>query len=149
LHVQASVLTDRIRVQTALALTLAVVIGILALSSVLLAAVGIYATIAQVLEDRKREIAIRSALGASGRSLVLLAARDIGVAAVAGVVGGGMLSWAVARVTRQYLFDMTPFDPVVWLGAAVLLVGTAMAATLWPARRASTLDPAVVLRNSG
>ncbi len=149
LHVKASVLTDRMRAQTAIARTLTSVVGGLAMCAVLLAALGIYATIAQVVEDRQREMAIRSALGASGRSLIMLAARGIGTATVAGVVGGGMLSWIVAKVTRRFLFEMTPFDPAIWFGAAIVLVGTAMTAAWWPARRAATRDPAVVLRDSG
>jgi predicted permease len=148
LHVEVSVLTDRLRAQTAIAKTLATAIGSLALCSVLLAALGIYATVAQVVGDRQREMAIRSTLGASRRSLVVLAARGIGIPAMAGLVGGGLLSWTIARVTRQFLFEMTPFDPTIWLAAAVGLVATAGAAAWWPARRAATLDPAVVLRDS-
>ena len=147
-HVNVLPLNDRLRAQTAVARTQSAAIGLIAICALLLAGLGIYATIAQVVEDRQREMAIRSALGASGRALIALAAGGVGVAAIAGVAGGGLLSWIVARVTRQFLFEMSPFDPVVWISAAVLLVGTAVAAAWWPARRAASVDPAVVLKQS-
>lgn len=147
-HVEVVPLDQRITTQTAVARTQVGAVAVVALSALLLAAIGIYATIAQVVEDRQREMAIRSALGASGRSLVVLAAHGVGLATLAGVVGGGLFSWVVARVTRQFLFEMSPFDPVVWLAAASLLVGVALLASWWPARRAANVDPAVVLRQS-
>ena len=147
-HVDVLPLGERLRAQTAVVRTQSAVIGLLAICALLLAGLGIYATITQIVEDRQREMAIRSALGATGRSLIALTARGVGVSAIVGVAGGGLLSWIVARVTRQFLFEMSPFDPVVWISAAVLLVGTAVAAAWWPARRAAAVDPAVVLRQA-
>jgi len=147
-HVDVLPLGDRMRAQTAVVRTQSAAIGLIALCALLVAGLGIYATIVQIVEDRLREMAIRSALGASGRSLVALAARGVGVAAIAGVAGGGLLSWVVARVTRQFLFEMSPFDPVVWIAAAALLVATAVAASWLPARRAAAVDPGQVLRQA-
>ena len=64
------------------------------------------------------------------------------------MIGGGLLSWIVARVTRQFLFDMSPFDPAVWTAAALLLVVTAGLAAWFPARRAGQASPLLALKDS-
>jgi ABC-type antimicrobial peptide transport system permease subunit len=148
MHVHASLLTDRLRAQTATARTQSAVLIVLALVTLGLAVLGIHATIAQMVEDRRREMAIRAALGASPRGLVTLAMRGVGVAVTIGVIGGGLLSWVVARVTRQFLFDMSPFDPAVWTAAALLLVVTAGLAAWFPARRAGQASPLLALKDS-
>jgi ABC-type antimicrobial peptide transport system permease subunit len=145
-HVDVVALDDRLRVQTSVARTQSAAVGLLAVIALLLAGAGIYAMVAQIVEDRRRELGIRSALGASGRSLVMLTAASVAAASVLGIAGGAALSVIVARVTRQFLFEMTPFDPGVWGATAALLFVTAAAAAWWPARKAALVEPAEVLR---
>jgi predicted permease len=148
LHVEASLLTDRLRAQTATARTQSAVLALLAAVTLGLAMLGIYATISQTVEDRRREMAIRATLGASPRGLVTLVMRGVALAIAAGVAAGGLLSWIVARVTRQFLFDMSPFDPLVWTLAAVLLLASGALAAWLPARRAGLVNPIVALKDN-
>jgi ABC-type antimicrobial peptide transport system permease subunit len=147
-YVEVVALSERIRVQTSIARTQSAAVGLLAVIALLLAAAGIYAMVAQIVEDRRRELGIRSALGATGRSLVALTAASVAAASVLGIAGGAALSLIVARVTRQFLFEMTPFDPAVWSATAAVLFVTAAAAAWWPARRAALVEPADILRGS-
>lgn len=148
LHVDASMLADRLRAQTATARTQSAVLALLAAVTLGLAMLGIYATISQMVEDRRREMAIRSTLGASPQGLVALVMRGVAGAIAVGVVFGGLLSWIVAQVTRQFLFEMSPFDPVVWSTAAILLL-TAGAVAAWiPARRAGVVNPISALKDN-
>ncbi len=148
LHVEASMLADRLRTQTATARTQSAVLALLAAVTLGLAMLGIYATISQMVEDRRREMAIRSTLGASPGGLVSLVMRGVSVAIATGVISGGLLSWIVARVTRQFLFDMSPFDPFVWTMAAVLLTASGALAAWLPARRAGLVNPIVALKDN-
>jgi ABC-type antimicrobial peptide transport system permease subunit len=124
------------------------VLALLAAVTLGLAMLGIYATISQTVEDRRREMAIRATLGASPRGLVTLVMRGVALAIAAGVAAGGLLSWIVARVTRQFLFDMSPFDPLVWTLAAVLLLASGALAAWLPARRAGLVNPIVALKDN-
>jgi putative ABC transport system permease protein len=148
LHVEASSLSDRLRVQTATARTQSAVLALLAAVTLGLAMLGIYATISQMVEDRRREMAIRSTLGASSSGLVTLVMRGVAMAIGLGILGGGLLSWIVARVTRQFLFEMSPFDPFVWTLAAVLLMAAGALAAWLPARRAGLVNPIVALKDN-
>jgi putative ABC transport system permease protein len=126
----------------------AFVIVIFALASFLLAAIGLYAVMAAYVRQRRTEIGIRLALGATPsvvRRLVLgEGVRLAGVGAALGLV----LAFAATRVLRGLLFAVDPLDPVSLLGAAVLLVGASGLACYLPARYATGVDPARVLRTS-
>jgi predicted permease len=146
LYVVAHPLADRLRVQTATVRTQAYLLGILAIATSGLALLGLYATIVQIGEERRRELAIRAALGATERSLIRLVVRGALMAVLAGVAGGALLTMMVARLTRQFLFEMSPFDPAVWGGAAVLLIGAATFAAWLPARRSGRANPMLALK---
>ena len=148
LHVEAVPLADRLRSQTATARTQSGVLALLAAVTLGLAMLGMYATISQMVEDRRREMAIRSALGASPRGLITLVMRGVETALMIGVTAGGLLSWVVARVTRQFLFEMSPFDPIVWTAAAVLLIASGSLAAWLPARRAGLINPIAALKDN-
>ena len=111
-----------------------------------LAAIGIYGTLAYLVAQRRRELGIRLALGATRRNLVGLVLGQTGRWLAAGLVGGILLAIGAARATRNLLFGVAPSDP--WaLGAAAALLGVvALLAAAAPAWRAATIDPSRVLR---
>jgi predicted permease len=146
LHVRVSTLEDRFRNQTAVARIQSFVLGSLAALMLCLSTLGLYATIAQVVEDRQRELAIRSVLGASSGSLVAVTLRSIIAPVVAGIGGAGILSVVVARTVDRFLFEVTPFEPTTWMGATALLLIAGASAAWLPARRAANIDPARLLR---
>lgn len=145
-NIEASWLTNRLRTQTAIARTQAFVLVTLAIVTFALALLGIHATIRQLVDDRRRELAIRAALGATPQRLVTLTLRGTAVSVAIGVGLGGLLSVLVAGVTRQFLFNTSPFDPVVWGGAGVLLIAAAVISAGLPAREAGRANPIVALR---
>jgi putative ABC transport system permease protein len=122
-------------------------IGIFAGLALLLAAIGIYGVLSYSVTQRTREIGIRVTLGAARGHVVRTVVGEglrftlLGVAL--GVAGG----LAVTRVLQGFLFGVSAFDPTAFLGAAILLVVVAVAASLGPARRATRVDPMVALRN--
>ncbi|HZF67546.1 MAG TPA: ABC transporter permease [Gemmatirosa sp.] len=124
----------------------ALVLGAFGVSALVLAVVGVYGVLSYATTRRRRELAVRMALGARPRAvrqLVLgsglrLAAAGIAVGLVAAVVGG--------RVLTTLLYEVSPTDPATLLAVGVTLVGAAAAASWVPARRATRVSPAEVLR---
>ena len=115
--------------------------------ALLLAAVGIYGSLALLVQTRRREIGIRLVLGASGGRIVApVVVRALAPALVGGVAGLAV-TMMLARLFEGLLFDLDPLDPVSFVGGAGLLVSVVLAATLGPARRAMGFDPAEVLRS--
>lgn len=145
--VDVSRLSERLTRQTALPRTQAGVLGLLAVFALGLASLGIYAAVSQAVAERTREMGIRASLGATSRSLVVLIGKGAIAPVIAGAIGGCGLSVIVARVVRQFLFGIEPYDFRVWAAAACLLVATALIAAWWPAQRAGRVDPSVVLRS--
>lgn len=116
--------------------------------ALVLASLGIYAVISYSVNQRTQEIGIRMALGASAETLersILL--ETLGLAGM-GMIVGVVASWALARALSGLLFDVTPSDPVTFLGMLVILTGVAAVAGYLPARRASRIDPMAALRMS-
>lgn len=145
-NIKASWLAERLRAQTAVTRTQAFVLGTLAIVTFALALLGIYATIRQLVDDRRRELAIRAALGATPQRLVTLTLRGTAASVAVGVGLGGWLSVLVAEVTQQFLFNTSPFDPVVWGGASLLLIAAALISAGLPAREAGRANPIFALR---
>ena len=114
--------------------------------ALLLACTGIYGVLSHVVVLRRREIGIRMALGASPAAVQWLVVREALGLAVAGVVVGVAGAVAGARVLGSLLYQVEARDPATLVGAAVLLVVLAIAASAVPARRASREDPARTLR---
>jgi putative ABC transport system permease protein len=124
----------------------ALLLGLFALTALLLAAVGIYGVMALAVSTRTREIGIRIALGADrGRVQRLVVGEGVALVSLGTVLGlGGAL--ASTRVLRSLLFDLTPSDPITYV-TIVAVLGTAAIVASWiPARRASRVDPVVALR---
>ncbi len=121
-------------------------VGLFGALAVLLAAIGVYGTLALDVSQRTREIGVRMALGAPARAVVWLVVRKVLGMALPGAAVGLAGSFVLMRFVRGLLYGVAPTDPAA-LGAAVcvLLAATLLAAWL-PARRAARVDPVVALR---
>jgi ABC-type antimicrobial peptide transport system permease subunit len=120
------------------------VFGLLALG---LASIGLYGIMAYSVSQRKREIGLRMALGASEGSLLRLILKQ-GMALVAtGVAIGFAADLVVGRVLSRMLYGISTSDPISVAGAACVLLAVAFAACYLPARSASRLDPLVALHD--
>lgn len=121
-------------------------VGSFAGFALLLAGIGIYGVIASAVQHRRREIALRLALGASGAAVAAAVSRRCLANVAAGALVGLVGFWMVRRVLTSWLYDMTPEDPVVLTGAIGVLALVAGLASWIPTRRATRLDPAAALR---
>jgi predicted permease len=121
-------------------------ITLFAVAGLVTAAAGVYALFAYTVVQRRREIALRMALGASphrvARSIVL---ESLVLAAAGGVVGLAGAA-ALGRFARTLLFGVAPQDPVTLVTAMVVLVVVVVAASGLPARRAALIDPGQAMR---
>jgi predicted permease len=128
------------RIVTNVALTL----GLIAL---LLASIGLYGVMSFIVTQRTREIGIRVALGAEPHSILALfikqGLRLISFGILLGLLGGA----AVARLLALALVDLSPFDPLTFIGVALCLTVVALLATYLPVRRAMQVDPLAALRH--
>jgi macrolide transport system ATP-binding/permease protein len=116
------------------------------LVAMLLAGIGLYGVIAYSVAQRTREIGIRIALGARPTAVVGLVMQQGLIVAVAGLVAGCALAAIAARAIAGVLYGITAADPVSWLAAVVVLVGTSALANLIPAWRAAHVAPSEALR---
>lgn len=118
-------------------------IGVIGL---VLAMIGAFGVFAHAVEERRREIGIRLALGAESAQVVrLVIARTQGAVAIGAGVGLA-LAIAGATILRGYLYGLSPFDPIAYLQVAGMLALAAAVATWIPARRATRVNPVVALR---
>jgi putative ABC transport system permease protein len=121
-------------------------LGLFAGLAMLLAAVGIYGTMAYRVSQRTNEIGIHIALGAQRTDVLKLVLGDGAKLALAGIAFGIVGAAAVTRVMASLLFDVTPTDPATFVLTTLLLAAVALAACYIPARRAMRVDPMVALR---
>lgn len=122
------------------------VVAAFAAAALLLALIGLYGVIAYGVAQRARELGVRLALGAERRDVVALVLREGLALALLGIALGAGGALLATRLLRGLLFGITPTDPLVFGGVALLLAGTALVASWLPARRAARLDPMRVLR---
>ena len=126
----------------------AFLLGVFAVVALVLAALGVYGVSAYAMSRRAREIGIRVALGARPAQVVSLALGETLLPIVAGVGVGCAVALALGQLAGSLLYGVGPSDPVTFVGAPLGLGLIAIAAAWWPARRASRIDPAVVLRDA-
>ena len=124
--------------------TLSAFFGGLAL---LLAGLGLYGVTSYAVSRRRSEIGIRLALGAAPGSVVRLVLARVALLVGAGVIAGVLVSLWTARFVEALLFGLTPHDPMTLVAAALILAVVGALAGWIPARRASRIDPAQVLRD--
>ena len=120
--------------------------GAFAVLATVLAAIGLYGVLAYSVAQRTREIGVRMALGANGRSVRGMVLRQVGIMTVIGAVIGVGAAYLLGRLASSLLYGLTGTDPWVMLGATVLLSAVALTAGYVPALRASRISPMQALR---
>jgi len=115
-------------------------------TALILAALGLYAVVAFAVGERAKEVGIRMALGARGPHVIWMTVRGVMMTVAAGLVVGLMLSIAAAQGMSSVLFHVSPTDPVTLIVVTIVLALVALVAALVPARRATRVNPLVVLR---
>jgi putative ABC transport system permease protein len=121
-------------------------LGLFSFVAFVLAAIGVYGVVSYLVSQRTREIGIRVALGARRSQVIRLVVLRSLIPIVSGLVAGVGGAVAASRLLGTLLYEVRPTDPMV-LGSIVSLLGTAaVVASFIPARRASGIDPIVVLR---
>ena len=139
-------LDDRIGVALARPRFNAVLVGGFAGSALFLAALGVYGMLSYSVSCRLREIGVRMAIGAAPDRIVRTVLGEGLRLALIGVGAGLLGAAAVGRLTRSLVVDVNPSDPRILLAVGAVMILTACLAAFLPARRASTIDPIVVLR---
>jgi predicted permease len=125
---------------------LATVSTILGALAIVLAMVGLYSVLANAVAQRTREIGIRMALGAARTQVIGMVMRDTLRMVFVGVLVGIPVSLAASRWIASFLYGIKSQDPLTYIAIATLVVAAGLAAAYGPSRRASRVDPMVVLR---
>jgi putative ABC transport system permease protein len=121
--------------------------AIFALIALALSAVGLYAVTAYSVAQRTHEIGVRMALGAQAAQVLWLILRRSIVQMALGLTLGIAGALGVSKLLSSVLFQTGSRDPVLLAGIVSLLIVVSTSACLWPARRATRLDPVSALRN--
>ncbi|MEK6408960.1 MAG: ABC transporter permease [Acidobacteriota bacterium] len=117
-----------------------------ALLAALLASIGLYGVMAYTVTRRTREIGIRMALGATRGIVSWLILREVVVLALVGLVVGLPAAYGLGRLTESLLFGVKAGDPIVFVGAGLLLSAATLLGGYLPARKAASIDPLAALR---
>lgn len=123
-----------------------VVLGSLAGLALILSAIGLYSVTSYSVSRRTRDIGVRLALGAHTPSIVRLVVVDTLRPALSGLALGLLVSLGAAWALRRILFEVQPYDPLTVAAVAATVVGVAVIASVGPALRAASVDPASTLR---
>ena len=124
----------------------AVVLSVFAAAAVLLAAIGLYGVIAQSVNERRREIGVRMALGAPAGQILRLFLRHGLIVVIVGIGCGVVAALAAARSLASLVFGVTVTDPATLATVAALLTVVTLLACYIPARSATRVDPLEALR---
>jgi putative ABC transport system permease protein len=125
---------------------IATVLVVLAGLALVLAAVGVYAVMNQAVLQRRHEIGLRIAVGASPSGILGMVIRKAMLLTAVGAGVGLVGSIAFARVLRQWLVGVSASDPLTYAGVGLLIAVMSLLASYWPARRAASTDPIATLR---
>jgi predicted permease len=139
-------MADSMRLQFFLPQIAAGILGGVGLLGLALALVGIYGLVSYSVTQRTQEIGIRIALGATAASVLRLIISHSVVLTLIGVVIGGAIAAGVTQFLSSLLFGISPTDPITFIGVSLALIAAATAASIFPARRATRIDPNEALR---
>jgi predicted permease len=117
-----------------------------AVLATVLAGLGLYGVLAYSVAQRSREIGLRIALGSPASRIRGMVLRQVAVMAAAGIALGVAAAWLLGRAAQGLLFGIEAGDPIALVGAAAVLTAVTLGAAYIPARRASRVDPMIVLR---
>jgi ABC-type antimicrobial peptide transport system permease subunit len=110
--------------------------------------IGMYGVLSYGVLQRRREFGIRIALGAQASQVTRVVVREALLMAVVAVAIGTVAAVAVTKLLADLLYEVSPTDPVTFVGVAVLVTTVAAAAAWIPARRATRIDPAITIRET-
>ena len=125
---------------------LAMLLGAFAMAALLLASIGIYGGVSYSVGQRRQEIGIRMALGASAGQVQRRVLAQTARLVTAGIVSGAIAALALSRLMSALLYDLEPTDPVTLAATVAVLSAVAILAAYVPALRASRIDPMSALR---
>jgi ABC-type antimicrobial peptide transport system permease subunit len=117
------------------------------LTALLLAAIGLYGVLSYVVQQRRREVGIRIALGARPGRVIGMVAKQGLLPVALGMAAGLLAALAASRLLTTVLYEISPNDPLVYGAVTTILALTTLAAIAIPARRAATIDPLLALRD--
>jgi putative ABC transport system permease protein len=121
-------------------------VALFAVAGLLTAATGVYALLAYTVAQRRREIAVRMAIGASSSSVAWLIVMESLTLAVVGCVVGAVGVAGISRLAQSILFGIAPQDPVTLAATAAVLLTAVLLASWLPARRAARINPVAAMR---
>ena len=114
--------------------------------ALVLASLGVYSVMAHLVAFRTNEIGVRMALGESPGGVMRMVLGQARRLTLVGIGSGIAGAFVVSRLMQQALFEVDPVDPLVYVGLSITLLLVAEAASFFPARRATRIDPVVALR---
>jgi putative ABC transport system permease protein len=122
-------------------------VTVLAMVSLILAAVGLYSVMAYAVSERTHEIGIRMALGAQSGAVLGMVVRKGAILTATGLLAGLVIALIATRLVASMLVGVSPTDPVVFTAAAGFLGAVAFLSSYLPARRATRVNPMNALRH--
>ena len=146
LVVNVKPLSDQVALLQTMSRITAGVAGVLSALALGLAAIGIYGVVAYVVSGRRREIGVRMALGAVARDVQWMVMRQTLRPVVIGMGIGVTAAAAITRLLQAVLLGVSPYDPVAFVAAPVIMLGIAGVAAFVPVRRAMRVNPVSALR---
>jgi predicted permease len=141
-----STMGDEIALEYAPARFYSVIVALFAGSALLLTSIGLFALLSHAAAQRKAEMGVRLALGATPRSASLLLLRGSLTPFVIGVVGGLAVAALALRLVGGLLYGVGAFDAATFVAATLVMLTVSIAAGLLPARRVAAVDPVLTLR---
>jgi predicted permease len=124
----------------------AALVVIFALLALVVAAVGLYGLLAFGVQQRQREIGVRIALGSTVRGVRGLVLADVLRPVLLGLGVGWGAAWLLTKYLGTLLYGVSPRDPAIFAGAGLILISVSLVAAIVPMRRATRVDPMVVLK---